>query len=181
MNASGGKPRRLTFSSGSTDPSWSKDGQWIYFSSMDTSRIYKMPTGGGSPIPVDGSLSGWDPTESDDGRFIYFIDKGSDPYNLGLWRTPIEGGDSKQLLNSINGWGPAYEIEGYGIYFIPTPDPAKGYSIRFFESTTEKIRTIAELGKQPCGNLSVSPDRRWILYTQQDQRGSDLMLVENFR
>jgi len=26
-----------------------------------------------------------------------------------------------------------------------------------------------------------SPDRRWMLYTQVDQEGSDLMLVENFR
>jgi Tol biopolymer transport system component len=29
--------------------------------------------------------------------------------------------------------------------------------------------------------LSVSPDGRWILYTQVDQAGSDLILVDNFR
>jgi len=29
--------------------------------------------------------------------------------------------------------------------------------------------------------LSVSPDEHWLLYTQIDQGGSDLMLVENFR
>jgi hypothetical protein len=30
--------------------------------------------------------------------------------------------------------------------------------------------------------IGVSPDRRWLLYTQLDgQPGSDLMLVENFR
>jgi hypothetical protein len=68
-----------------------------------------------------------------------------------------------------------------GIYFIPRPDPTKGYSIRFLELATGKIKTIAELGKQPCGGLTVSPDRRWALYTQQDQAVSDLMLVENFR
>ena len=30
-------------------------------------------------------------------------------------------------------------------------------------------------------NLTVSPDSRTILYTQLDETGSDLMLVENFR
>ncbi len=29
--------------------------------------------------------------------------------------------------------------------------------------------------------LSVSPDRRWILYSRDEQFDSDLMLVENFR
>jgi hypothetical protein len=29
--------------------------------------------------------------------------------------------------------------------------------------------------------LSVSPDGHWLLYTQIDQAGSGLMLVENFR
>jgi hypothetical protein len=31
------------------------------------------------------------------------------------------------------------------------------------------------------GGVAVSPDGRWILYTQFDQAGSELMLVENFR
>jgi hypothetical protein len=29
--------------------------------------------------------------------------------------------------------------------------------------------------------MSVSPDEHWLLYSQVDQAGSDLMLVENFR
>jgi hypothetical protein len=29
--------------------------------------------------------------------------------------------------------------------------------------------------------LTVSPDRHWVLFSQMDQQGSDLMLVENFR
>jgi hypothetical protein len=29
--------------------------------------------------------------------------------------------------------------------------------------------------------ITVSPDERWILYTQLDQAGSNLVMVENFR
>jgi len=67
------------------------------------------------------------------------------------------------------------------IYFIPRSDPANDYSIRFYELATGKISTVAELRKQYILGFSVSADRRWALYTQIDQAGSDLMLVENFR
>ena len=30
-------------------------------------------------------------------------------------------------------------------------------------------------------SLSVSPDGRWLLYTQADEDNADIMLVENFR
>jgi hypothetical protein len=68
-----------------------------------------------------------------------------------------------------------------GIYFIPRPDAAGRYSIQFFNFPTKKIRSITTIEKPIESYLSVSPDGRWILYSQIDQAGSDLMLVENFR
>jgi hypothetical protein len=118
---------------------------------------------------------GWAPVESPNGKFMYAIGGNAEGYTL--VRAPVEGGEVKQVLDSLKG---GYTIVDNGIYFIPRPDPAKGYSIRFLEFATGKIKTIAELGKQPCGGPTVSPDRRWALYDQQDQTGSDLMLVENF-
>jgi len=177
INASGGKPRRLTFSAGSTDSSWSKDGQWIYFSSVDTVRIYKIPAEGGAAVPVNGNLSGWDPTESADGRFLYFFGTGT---TSGLWRTTAKGEEPRKVFDS-----PSSSIrcafEDDGIYFLPELGLDNSYSIRFYELAIGQTKTVAELGKQPCWTLTVSPDRRWALYTQTDQAGSDLMLVENFR
>jgi hypothetical protein len=68
-----------------------------------------------------------------------------------------------------------------GIYFISGSDSAAGSSIQFFNFATGKIRPIATTERPVSLGLTVSPDGRSILYSQVDQGGSDLMLVENFR
>ncbi len=180
INASGGAPQHLISSAGSENPSWSKDGRWIYFDlrMKPPISIQKIPTEGG---PVTHVVSGgWAPIESPDGKFIYVIG-GNGGENMVLVRIPVEGGEVKQVLDSLLNQN-SYVVEDDGIYFIPKPDPAKGYSIQFLDTVTGRIRKVVELGKQPgIYNLSISPDRRWALYTQLDQGGSDLMLVENFK
>jgi len=178
INASGGDLRRLTLPSGSESASWSKDGRWIYFNSEG--KIQKVPAEGGPVVVVNKNPPGFDPVESPDGKFIYLTGSGTDASNSGLWRVPVEGGEPKQILDSLIA-STGYALVDDGIYFIPRPDPSKGYSIRFLELATGKIKTIAELGKRFGNELCVSPDRRWALYWQQDQVVSDLMLVENFR
>ena len=67
-----------------------------------------------------------------------------------------------------------------GIYFISKPDE-KGVSyIRFKDFGTGSVRTIAPIARQVSWGFTVSPDRRSFLYSQADDYGSDLMLVENF-
>jgi len=180
INASGGSPRRLTTSSGSENPSWSKDGRWIYFSSLEN-VIQKIPADGGPVVIVNKDTPGFAPVESPDGKFVYFNRNGADASSWILLRAPVEGGESRQVIGSIMIGPSTYALEDDGIYFIPSPDPAEGYSIRFLHLGTGKIQTLAGLGKQPCFGFTVSPDHRWALYTQLDQLGSDLMLVENFR
>ncbi len=75
----------------------------------------------------------------------------------------------------------AFAIVKEGIYFIPRPDSAGRYSIQFFNFATKRIRSISTIERPDRHYLSVSPDGRWILYSQIDQEGSDLMLVENFK
>lgn len=62
----------------------------------------------------------------------------------------------------------------------------KPKAIEFFEFATGRKIRIAQIQKEleegssgPC--LAVSPDERWILYTQVDRWASDIMLLENFR
>jgi Tol biopolymer transport system component len=66
---------------------------------------------------------------------------------------------------------------------VPVRNPAGGGSsvIQLLRLATGKIEVVATLDKDLYYGLTVSPDGRWLLYSQVDQQSCDLMLVENFR
>jgi Tol biopolymer transport system component/predicted Ser/Thr protein kinase len=176
ISANGGKPQRLTAHPASDDTaSWSRDGKWIYFGSNRSGdqQVWKMPSSGGEAVQVT-RKGGFDPFESLDGKVVYY------EKDNGLWKVPVEGGAETRVLESINDFGNFALVEE-GIYFIPAANSATDSSIQFFSFATGKIKQIARIEKPTDMGLSVSPDRRWILCSQIDQVGSDLMLVENFR
>jgi Tol biopolymer transport system component len=116
--------------------------------------------------------------ESPDGQWVYYTK------SIGatsLWKVPREGGEETQVLESV--YEQAFAIVKEGIYFIPKPDSAGRYSIQFFNFATKRIRSITTIERPEYSGvvLSVSSNGRWILYSQIDQVGSDLMLVEHFK
>jgi hypothetical protein len=53
--------------------------------------------------------------------------------------------------------------------------------VRFLSFSKGTSRQVLKSEKLAGSGLGLSPDGRWLLYTQLDgQPGSDLMLVENF-
>jgi len=110
------------------------------------------------------------PFESHDGKLLYYRKSG------GVWQVPVGGGEETEVLKSIYG-GFGFAVADKGIYFIPRDEAA----VRFLDFKTRAIRTVASLDQSRQGTFDVSPDGKTILYTQMDSRGSDLMLVENFR
>jgi len=68
-----------------------------------------------------------------------------------------------------------------GIYYINT-EAADQVALEFLDFATRREKRVAGLGKVSSLPVCVafSPDRRQILYTQNDQTGADIMLVENF-
>jgi Tol biopolymer transport system component len=184
IGANGGKPVRMTTHPlNDGDPSWSRDGRWIYFDSARTGeqQVWKIPADGGEAIQVtwDG---GFAPLESPDGKFLYHTKGYAD---TSLWRTPVEGGQATKILEGLSNYL-NLAIVDEGIYFVPQQGMASGYSIQFLNLGTKQIRRIANFEKPldldpDVGGLAYSPDGRWILYTQVDQAGAELRLVENFR
>jgi len=171
------KPRRLTHHpSLGFHPSWSRDGQWIYFRSdrSGSSEIWKIPVGGGEAVQVTRN-GGYVAFESYDGQTLCYTKQ----YDRSpLFSRPVGGGEETQLVDSV--FRRAFAVTSQGIFFIASPD-AEGFSIRFVDFGTRRVKRIASIESPWLNGLSVSPDGRWILYPKLDHKESDLMLVENFR
>jgi Tol biopolymer transport system component len=90
----------------------------------------------------------------------------------------VGGGEESQILESLSLWN-SYDVVDDGIYFVPRPKVGVSTSIQFLNFATRRTKQIAAVKRFSSG-LSVSPDRRWVLYSQVNDQGSDLMLVENF-
>jgi hypothetical protein len=102
-----------------------------------------------------------------------------DDWSGSLWKIPVSGGEERQMLLSVS--NRAFSVVNEGIYFIPEPGVDGKPSIQFLSFATGKVKTVAPISALPMEGLSVSPDGRFLLYTQLDEVGGDLMLVENFR
>jgi Tol biopolymer transport system component/DNA-binding winged helix-turn-helix (wHTH) protein len=181
-DADGGAPRRLTTEpSDDVVPSWSNDGRWIYFASSRTGRweVWKVPADGGQAVQVT-KQGGFAAFESRDGRSVYYAKS----HNVrGLWRVSVNGGEEVPVLDfpDVGYWG-YWAVAEKGIYFVGTE--AKPYALKFFDFATRRVAQLASLEKTPVqfdSGLALSPDGRAILYAQEDQVNSDIVLVEKFR
>ncbi len=183
ISAEGGQPRRIT--SGTFEnivPSWSRDGKWIYFGSMRSGamQIWKVAAESGQPIQVT-QHGGFEGFESTDGKMFYYSKGRAVP---GIWQVPPGGGEETLLLdNHKAGYWRFWALTEKGIYFA-TANVLSHPVIEFFSFATHNVTSIAALDKpisRSDSGLAISPDRRWLLFSQMDQSGSDIMLGENFR
>jgi Tol biopolymer transport system component len=179
IRASGGKPMHLTTNPADDEaPSWSRDGKWVCFASIRTGRweTWKVSAGGGEAVQVTRN-GGGTAFESPDGKSIYYT-KG-EMMSGPLWKMPVSGGEEGQVVPSMV-WR-AFSLVNDGIYFIAEPNADGKSSIQFLSFATGKVKTVARMSGTSSEGLSVSPDGRFLLFSQFDEPGSDLMLVENFR
>jgi Tol biopolymer transport system component len=173
--AEGGATRQLTYqSAGAMLARWSRDGKWIYFSSKEsgTAQIWKVPSGGGHAVQVT-HRGGLVASESPDGKWLYFAGEGE---NSSLWKMPTGGGEETEVLPSLSNWN--FAVMEDGVYFVAGTGHA--FAIEFLNFSTGKTDMIAPVGKGYFG-FSVSPDRKWILYSQILPFSSELVLAEGFR
>ncbi len=185
MNAAGGSPWRLSQDENQPDfrPSWSRDGQWIYFGSgrSGTVQIWKVPAGGGEPVQLTKG-GGGEALESPYGTLVYYTKVPE--AGPGLWSIPASGGEEVSVLGSprFGFWAVARK----GIYFIDfnvAQDAAK--PVKFFNFENRRVMQIGTVEKDVAWDIgtgfSISPDGRWLLYVSPQSVQADLMLVDNLR
>jgi hypothetical protein len=169
MRAEGGRPRLLAIGS---VPRWSGDGKWVYFS---RGRIFKISPSGGEPIQVTDSLAST-VEESPDGRFLY-VSNSPNIAPTPLRRIRISGGAEELILPEVSGRN--FIPVQSGIWYL-TPNTSEGCRLEFFDFTTKSSRTVVRISRPAAPGLTLSPDRRRIVWSQVDREGADLMLVEKF-
>jgi Tol biopolymer transport system component len=183
INAKGGAPERIGTPArrSMAYPLLSHDRRWIYFIPGPDERavdVWRIPSAGGEAVQIT-RHGAFQPEESPDGRRLYYGKYGTH----GLWSTPVEGGEERQVLNSTSGGN--WTVSSVGIYYFDFPEErgapilAKFYS--FKSGRSEQIGIVEPTVLDAYLGFSLSPDGRWLLYTDVVSRNSDLMLVDHFR
>lgn len=160
IRANGTEVRQLTFDKTIDNmPTWSANGEWIYFSSYKTSmsQIYRLPAAGGEPVLVTTSL-GREPRESADGQSLYYTSRDR------LWRKDLRSGREAVVPELANvPIGRYWDIAGSTLYYISqqpgekpiirTLDLESRRSASLFELPGSLARWVPGISFQPSQNL----------------------------
>jgi Tol biopolymer transport system component len=178
INSRGGTPRRITTEpSNEVIPSFSRDGQWIYFRSERTGRseIYRVPVAGGRQEQL--TQNGGDvPFASPDGTMVYYLKNRAGP----LFRMPLAGGAEERL--PINVHERSYHPTANTVYFLNQTGTAEHHevSLHAYDLSRREDRELHRIKGALGLGLTVAPDEREFLLTILYTPGSDLMLIDNF-
>jgi eukaryotic-like serine/threonine-protein kinase len=175
--AAGGSPKRLTFDpTDDTGPSYSHDGRWLYFASERTGRdeIWKMPASRGAAIQVT-RTGGLSPQESEDGTRIYYL---SAPDARDILSIPVQGGAPVPVVSPIHPYPNCFALTKQGLYYPAPPHAHDQRFIRFLNFSTGENTPVVLTSHTPDLGMSVSPDKRYLLFDQLDDVMSDLMLIK---
>jgi Tol biopolymer transport system component/DNA-binding winged helix-turn-helix (wHTH) protein len=191
VNVQSGLQQQITTDQGDQNmPTWSHDGDWIYFSwkqgnTPDTWQrdIWRVPVRSGSKEQVTRGGGGYGGRESADGKALLYQPA---LHTSPVMAQPLAGGPPSTLIACAI--GSAIAVSDKGIYYLPCPAisaPGETTPIRVLDPKTGKDREVGKLEQYHGGLLTasfaVAPDGKTILYSRTVSSGADLMMIENFR
>jgi Tol biopolymer transport system component/DNA-binding winged helix-turn-helix (wHTH) protein len=171
--------------------SWSRDGRFLYYGSILNGRmeLHRMPYSGGKGAAERVTAKGGTfAVESPDGRWLYYSTpepkveirrrRMGDNENLG---EQVEEIVATEVLGRS-----ALAVGRRGLYYLSVADPA-GFTKIFLAPIQDgegRLGKPAQIGQTslPVHNaISLSPDEKWLVYTELQRPESDLKLFTNLR
>ncbi|MBW3670273.1 MAG: amidohydrolase family protein [Acidobacteria bacterium] len=170
-----GTPRRLTSQTERFEyyPSWSRDGNWIVYTTWDDSDLgdVRMIRPNGRDVRVLTQAPGHyvEPALSPDNRSVVYRKMSGGyltsplySFDTGLWIAPVVGGEAEELTSS--GFEPQFGAEQDRVYFT-----------RYGEEFSRELKSIRLNGSDErthyksdnATELSISPDGKWLAFTEQ--------------
>ena len=117
--------------------------------------------------------------ESPDGKYLYFT-KEKTP---GIWKMPVAGGTETLVLpefrSDLPGYWAAFDD---GVYYLRKG--VSGEEIAFFSFATHQSKRVVTLSGYAdawFGGMTVSPDRRWVVFSQRQYFSSEILFADNVR
>jgi Tol biopolymer transport system component/DNA-binding winged helix-turn-helix (wHTH) protein len=160
-------------------PYWSHDGKWIYFLGYEKNghQLYRCPAEGGEATLLLASLEITEPIESPDGRTLYYPSRYSDA-SMMMLALDHPGATAEEVpgmpkLADQSQWVVTKE----GIYFTSQDRPRAVY---FYDFATRQTREVFTAENDLNYGMSISPDGRYLLYSQINESSASIMLVNDF-
>jgi Tol biopolymer transport system component len=177
----GARPQQLTDASADDRmPCFSADGQWVYFNSRRSGSgyftIWRISSIGGTPEMFLDQQE-FDPAASSDGKFLYVI--GGPNSNKVLRRVNMVDHSVENLAMGVMDRSAA--VTDDGVYTL-VPKGADRFDLLFVpQHSPKQTRVSATLTGKLREGLSATRDGASLVFTRQEQRESDLMVVRNIK
>ena len=164
-------------------PTWSRDGQWVYFASDrgDEWQIYRVPSAGGDPEPVtvNGGVAA---AEAPDGRLLVIR-----PDRRGLWRLPLVDGEVRDVraerlpVNLSPADWANWSVVGNAVYVLERRYDRAASVVRLglADGSRQRVAEVADVPED--SGLGVFPGGTRVLLSRQDRADSDVVIVRDFR
>ena len=182
--SSGGEPKLLVGDAGENmTPCFDPNSQWLFFSSSRTGslQLFRVPVGGGQVTQVTEG-GGFTCQFSEDGRYIYYLKT----RNGGeIWRLELATNHEEPVVPEMKSRN--WKVLRDGIYMLDSQSnsqigtAARIANARFYRFATRKIEDLSFRTPKAIAYLGIdlSPDRKWVYFSQVESLTSELYLVEN--
>jgi TolB protein len=168
-----GEWKRITAGAGREDGAqgltWSATGRIAYTSRVSGSlQIWSMKPDGRDRRQLTHVGTSRYPSASPDGRQIAFVSRRDDRSNI--WRMREDGSEQKMLSNVEFSNFPAWSVDGKWIMYLSPGDNWRTYIVPADGGTATPLLEF-------WGNVTMSPDGRWIGGVSLDESGTAHLAV----